>query len=152
MLARAVHVLRRISTRRAFERVVLLAVLVGLGLVAKQQRETADTLAQAVQVMVAAKGAPLVEPPTNQALPPPSPGVASVSTPPKPLRPAVDREAMEREAVSALASNDFELAFAKYQALATQFPGFPPYRQAAVVLRTQLGCGHWPPSDQGRCP
>ena len=152
MPARALHAARKIPTRRAFEGIVLVAVLLGLGLIAQQQRETADTLRQAMQVMVAANAAPLPQRPTKRDPAGRPPGVEQVSNRPQPVRSAVEREAMEREAVSALAVNDFELALARYQALARQFPGVPAYRDAAAVLRTQLGCGHRPQTGQGQCP
>lgn len=131
-----------IPRRRAFEPFVSVFVVLGLALVAYQQWEIAHAIRESIEAFAASNPSQTGSDVAEQASPTQPQGVSPVASEGSKLPPAVvDRELMERQAVSSFASNDFPAALARYQVLSQHFPEFSPYPDAVAVLRTKLGCG-----------
>jgi hypothetical protein len=138
--------------RRAFERFVPIFVMLGLALIAYQQWDIANALRESAEVIAASTRSLPVSEISEQAPPVQPSTVSAVASEDVTLRPpAFDRELMERQAVSAFASNDFPAALARYRALFQHFPEFSPYRDAVAVLRGNVGCDLGAGTTPGAC-
>lgn len=142
----------RSPKRQMVQTVVFVSVVLGLAFVAYQQWRVAEALRESINTMALSPAASARARTEAQQAASPLPAVPLEPTPEPIIKPlASEREPIERQAVSALASNDFAEALAQYRSLSHLFPEFAPYRDAATVLAAKLGCGHGLKSTDGAC-
>lgn len=139
--------------RQVLEFGLAVAVLFGLGSVARQQWQVAEalraTLAQLQAPPRASDPAPSLAWP--QARETPDPGDIRRKEAVQRLA-ADERDELERHAAALIASNDFPAALRQYQTLAELFPGEGTFRDFVAVLRAKLGCDRVGPSASSSCP
>jgi len=127
--------------RRAMEVGVVLAVVLGLGLLAYQQWRASDALRGVIAKMSAGRSASHLQDfigSPGRALAPfvTEPGLARSSREVA----STDREEMENRGASLVGSNNFEDALTHYQTLAEVFPNEAVFRDVIIVLETKLKC------------
>ena len=143
----------RFSARRFVEASAVLALVLGLGTVAHQQRRVADALRATIdELQTRSFESPVLQPFGHRSQ------TRAPATPEKSLAAATPefaadkRELLESRGASLVGSNDFLGALAHYQMLVQLFPNEGVFRDVVTVLEAKLRCERLIESASGACP